>query len=178
MNVNIKVSRLLSLVLRHKPETIGIELDKNGWVSITELLEALEKNGTTLTFDELNFIVDSNDKKRFGFNEDVSKIRANQGHSLSVDLQLKAVRPPSLLYHGTSYDNSLLIKKEGIKKMNRNHVHLSEDSLTAEKVGSRKKGLCVILNIDSQHMNADGVKFYKSDNGVWLTDYVAPIYIK
>lgn len=172
-----EVSRLLSLVLRHKPETIGIKLDKNGWVGVTELLEALEKKDKTITFEELKEIVETNDKQRFGFNKELTKIRANQGHSLKVDLELKASRPPNVLYHGTSKRFQKEIEIHGLKKMNRSHVHLSEDIDVAINVALRRGKDYIIYKLNSWHMNSNGIKFYKSENGVWLTDHVDATYL-
>jgi putative RNA 2'-phosphotransferase len=178
MKTNKSVSKFLSLVLRHKPETIGIELDPNGWVEIDELIDALAKHGKyPMDHNMLEEIVATNDKKRFAFNSTGTHIRANQGHSINVDLALKPQIPPVRLYHGTSELNLPNIMKEGLKKMNRDHVHLSEDFYTAEKVGMRQKGVTVILDIDSKSMFLAGGVFYKSENGVWLTDYVDPKYI-
>lgn len=173
------ISKLLSLVLRHKPEVIGITLDKNGWVSVDDLLLKIQTqlHGDFITFENLEEIVNDNDKQRFAFNEDKTKIRANQGHSISkVDLDLKAERPPMGLYHGTVERFIPLIKKDGLLKMNRNHVHLSDDINTALNVGSRR-GKAIILTINSGKMYVDGIKFSKSVNGVWLVDEVLPEYI-
>jgi putative RNA 2'-phosphotransferase len=164
-------------VLRHKPETIGIKLDKNGWTEVDILLTKLNENGNDINLTELISIVDGNDKQRFAFNDDITKIRANQGHSLKVDLKLIAERPPIELYHGTVERFTIDIRKVGLNKMNRQHVHLSDEIETATKVANRR-GKAIILTIDSASMNADGVKFYKSKNGVWLTDKVLPKYIK
>lgn len=172
-----RISRFLSLVLRHKPELIGIELDENGWVEIDELLVALSKHNHPIDIDYLEEIVATNDKKRFAFNELGTHIRASQGHSTNVDLGLEPQRPPVRLYHGTNYDNMQLIMKSGLKKMNRDFVHMSEELYTAEKVGARQKGELVVLDIDSMQMHLDGVVFYKSENGVWLTDFVDKKYI-
>lgn len=171
------MSRFLSLILRHKPETIGLKLDKNGWVNVEELINGVVNHGMEIDLSLLKHVVETNDKKRFEFSDDGSKIRASQGHSINVDLQLKTKRPPRILYHGTSMENLKYIVKEGLSKMTRDHVHLSEDFETAERVGSRKKGQTVILEIDTARMFADGVKFYQSSNGVWLTNYVEPKYI-
>tara|TARA_R110000772_G_scaffold17946_3_gene50051 strand:+ start:180406 stop:180957 length:552 start_codon:yes stop_codon:yes gene_type:complete len=174
-----KVSRLLSLVLRHKPEKIGIELDGEGWVDICTLLTQLEKHNREITFLELVNIVETNDKQRFTFNEQMSKIRANQGHSgrLGIDLGLKASRPPKKLFHGTVQKAIQGVKEGGLDKMSRHALHLSEDVPTAINVGSRR-GDAIILEIDSGAMHADGFKFYQSKNGVWLIDNVPPKYIK
>jgi len=175
-NTTTSKSKFLSLILRHKPETIGLTLDANGWADTNELLEKLAANGGTMTFDELKTIVDENTKKRFAFNDDFSKIRASQGHSIEVDLKLEPQIPPTILYHGTALKNVDSIKAQGIIKGSRQHVHLSADQETAVKVGSRH-GKPVILEINTAKMLADGCVFYLSDNHVWLTDFVAPLYI-
>ena len=174
---NTKISKFLSLVLRHKPETIQIQLDKNGWVSVSELIKKLNKNGKEINFEILKHIVATNSKKRFAFNEDKTKIRASQGHSLQIDLNYEPIKPPNVLYHGTSERFLDSILKSGIEKRNRQHVHLSSDIETAFKVGQRH-GKPVILEIETEKMNKDGHKFYLSENNVWLTEYVPVEYIK
>ena len=171
------VSRFLSNVLRHKPDNLGITLDKNGWTDVVELLLKLDEKGKTTTLKELITIVETNDKKRFEFSEDGERIRASQGHSVKVDLKLKNERPPTKLYHGTpnKFVDSILSK--GLDKMKRHAVHLSEDIVTADKVGSRR-GNAVILEIQSARMFIDGYKFQQSTNGVWLTDSVPAKYIR
>jgi len=176
-NRNIKTSKFLSLVLRHKPETIQIQLDENGWVNVNELIEKLNNYGKEIDFEILKYVVETNSKKRFAFNEDKSKIRANQGHSLQIDLNYKPIIPPEILYHGTSEKFLDSILKSGIEKRNRQHVHLSSDIETAMKVGQRH-GKPVILEIQTAKMNKNGHKFYLSENKVWLTDYVPIEYIK
>lgn len=171
-----KESRLLSLVLRHKPEEIGITLDKGGWAVVSELLKGMSARGNKITMAELEEIVATNDKQRFSFNETKTKIRANQGHSVSVDLGLKPVVPPKILYHGTAISNLDVILKTGIKKMNRLHVHLSADVATASKVGSRH-GKPVVLEVNAEAMHKDGHAFFQSANQVWLTDKVPVEYI-
>lgn len=171
-------SKFLSLVLRHKPETIGISLDAHGWVSVDVLIEKINPHlKSKLTIDSLKNIVDTNDKKRFAFSPDGLKIRANQGHSLTVDLGLKEVKPPEILFHGTIDDFVSSIKKKGLLKQSRHHVHLSKDRETAIKVASRR-GAPVILEILSRKMHDQGFKFYLSENGVWLTDHVPAEFIK
>lgn len=170
-------SRFLSLVLRHKPDNIGIKLDKNGWVLVETLLEQLDKHNYPTTLEELDTIVETNDKKRFAFNDDKSMIRASQGHSVEVDLKLKNKRPPIKLYHGTVDRFLKSILKDGLKKMNRHAVHLSADIGTASNVGSRR-GDAVILEIQSARMFIDGYKFQESANGVWLTNEVPVKYIR
>jgi putative RNA 2'-phosphotransferase len=169
-------SKFLSLILRHSPETIGLNLDTNGWAMVDELLLKMAKQKHVLSKEALIEIVETNDKKRFVFSEDGSKIRANQGHSIDIDLNLTSQIPPEILYHGTVSKYLDSIKLEGLKKMNRQHVHLSKDLETAIKVGSRR-GEAIILTIDTSTMLNNGLIFYLSDNGVWLTDHVPAQYI-
>lgn len=177
MNKNIKrYSKFLSLVLRHKPEEIGLELDEQGWADVGDLLSKMQARGKDINQALLEEIVKTNDKKRFSFSDDGQRIRANQGHSLDLDLGLEESQPPEILYHGTAIRNMDVIFKEGLKKMNRHHVHLSEEVETARKVGSRY-GKPVILEVASERMYQDGFKFYRSENGVWLTDNVPPEFI-
>lgn len=172
----VKLSKFLSLVLRHKPETIGLKIDPQGWASVAELLNKVEASGRSLTLEKLKEVVRENDKQRFGFNEDFSKIRARQGHSLAVDLQLVPQEPPTTLYHGTVNKNLASIKEKGLSRQSRQHVHLSADKATALAVGSRY-GKPVVLEIDAQEMNKKGHLFYLSENSVWLTDSVPHPYI-
>ncbi|MFT5169146.1 MAG: putative RNA 2'-phosphotransferase [Saprospiraceae bacterium] len=171
-----KRSKFLSLVLRHRPNLIGITLDNQGWISVEILLEKLEAFGNPLTSEELDFVVQSNNKKRFSFSEDKTMIRASQGHSIDIDLGYKSLQPPEILYHGTAkiYVDSIL--RQGIRKRKRHHVHLSSDKITAKSVGSRH-GSPVILKIQSTIMHQAGIEFFLSKNNVWLTDYVDPKYI-
>ena len=174
---NIKISKFLSLVLRHKPEAIQIDLDENGWADVSELIIKMNNNGTEISFDILEYVVETNMKKRFAFNEDKSKIRASQGHSLKVDLNYNPIKPPETLYHGTSVRFLDSILKNGIEKRDRQHVHLSSNKQTALKVGQRH-GKPTILEIQALQMNDNGHTFYFSDNKVWLTEYVPIEYIK
>lgn len=167
----IKTSKFLSLVLRHKPDTIDIVLDESGWADINDLLSKMKKRGMSITRDELYFIVENNDKKRFALNDIRTKIRASQGHSIEVDLNYEAKQPPETLYHGTAKQYVGSIFKTGIEKRNRQHVHLSDNLDTATKVGSRH-GEVVIFTVASGKMYEQGYAFYLSDNGVWLTDHV------
>lgn len=171
------ISKFLSLVLRHKPETIGIQLDPNGWTEVDLLLEKLRKNSADMDFERLEQIVYTNDKQRFAFNADLTKIRANQGHSVNVDVELKPQLPPEFLYHGTVDKFLNGIRAEGIKKGSRLHVHLSKDIETANKVGSRR-GKPVILTVRANEMAEAGHIFYLSENGVWLCDVVPPSFIE
>ncbi len=171
------ISKLLSLVLRHQPEHIGLSLNENGWANVAELMERINTTGNAINFVLLQTVLDTNDKKRFTFNEDKTMIRASQGHSIEVELDLKAVTPPQYLYHGTVAKYLDAIRSEGLKKMSRQHVHLSSDKETAIKVGSRR-GTPVILTINAGAMHAAGLIFYLSANNVWLTDVVPVQYIE
>ncbi|RBL90608.1 RNA 2'-phosphotransferase [Chitinophaga flava] len=170
------ISKFLSLILRHSPEIIGLKLDANGWADVQELMAKAGRKGQQFTLEELSIVVAENDKQRFAFNEDKTRIRANQGHSINVSLDLEAAEPPEYLYHGTVGKFMSSIRTEGLLKMSRHHVHLSELKATAQAVGSRR-GLPVILTVRSGSMHRDGVKFYKSANNVWLTDHVPAKYI-
>ena len=173
----VMISKFMSKYLRHEPEALGLNLELGGWVLIADLLEGAGKLGFPITREELLQVVAENDKQRFALDETVTKIRANQGHSTSVDLQLVEVEPPPQLFHGTVSKFLDAILVEGLKKMNRHDVHLSKDVETAAKVGERR-GKPVILIVDSAMMAADGYKFRLSENGVWLTDHVPPKYIR
>ena len=178
MKINNKhISKYLSLVLRHQPESIGIQLDDNGWTSVTVLLQKLQRKFKYINLDILEEVVATNDKKRFAFNEDKSLIRANQGHSVNIDLGYTQKEPPAFLYHGTVPKFMLAIKEKGLLKMSRHHVHLSADNETAFKVGTRR-GVPTILTIRAGEMHENGFVFYQSDNGVWLTEKVPPQFIE
>ncbi|WGH75308.1 RNA 2'-phosphotransferase [Tenacibaculum tangerinum] len=173
-----RISKFLSLILRHQPEKIGLALDSNGWVSTKELIEKSENNGVTFSKETLEFVVTSNDKQRFAFNEDKTKIRANQGHSLkNVTIVTETKIPPLFLYHGTVAKFLPSIKENGLQKMSRQHVHLSTNKETAIKVGSRR-GTPIILVVRSGEMHQQGYVFYLSDNGVWLTDNVPAKFVE
>ena len=172
----IQASKFLSLILRHRPETVGITLDAEGWADVDALLTGMARKGTRLSFDELVEIVESNDKARFTFNEDQTGIRAVQGHSREVELGYDPIAPPAELFHGTVERYLAAIREGGLKRGRRQYVHLSPDRETAAKVGARR-GRPVILTIDSAAMHADGDIFYRADNGVWLTDHVPPRFI-
>lgn len=171
---NKKISKFLSLILRHQPETIGIKLDENGWVDIPVLLDAMAKSGNSITTEQLETVVSDNDKKRFIISD--GRIRANQGHSIDIVLGLEAQSPPQTLYHGTASRFLERIKQDGLMKMSRQHVHLSTNEETARSVGVRH-GKPVILLVKSGLMHADGYEFMLSDNGVWLVDSVPFKYI-
>ncbi|MBN9385315.1 MAG: RNA 2'-phosphotransferase [Chitinophagaceae bacterium] len=171
-----RISRFLSLVLRHKPDEIDLRLDEHGWADVGDLIAKSIVAGKVFTSQDLEEIVAANDKQRFAYNEDRSKIRANQGHSIDVELQLEAKDPPEQLFHGTVERFLPAIRVKGLLKMNRHHVHMSHDRATAEKVGERR-GEAIILTVRSEEMNKDGFTFYLSDNGVWLTEHVPVKYI-
>ena len=171
-----RVSKFLSLVLRHQPETIGITLDENGWTDVSTLLAKLQSKGYRISVDQLRYIVETNKKKRFAFNDDESRIRASQGHSVEVDLGYREKQPPQFLYHGTATQFLELIRADGLKKMSRHHVHLSSEKQTARSVGSRH-GKPVVLIVKAEEMAASGHVFSQSENGVWLTDHIPAAYI-
>lgn len=172
-----KLSVFISLVLRHKPETAGITLDEHGWANVEKLLHGINETGRKISMEILEDIVATDNKQRYSFNEDKTLIRANQGHSIPVDVELKEQNPPEILYHGTStrFLNSIL--NDGLKPMNRLYVHLSKDIETAWKVGKRH-GDPVILKINSRDMYKNRYKFYLSENGVWLTEKVDVKYFE
>ena len=175
MNIE-KLSKFISLILRHKPEEIGITLDDYGWAKIEDLINGINRSGRRIDMEILEEIVRTDNKQRYSFNEDKTKIRANQGHSIPVNVDLKELEPPKTLYHGTATKSLEGIKSLGIKSMTRLYVHLSKDFETAKQVGTRH-GECVVLLINAERMYKDGIKFYLSENGVWLTEYVDPKYI-
>ena len=154
-----EISKFLSLVLRHKPETIGLCLNPQGWVLVEALLDAAREHGKSIHRDVLDEVVFTNNKQRFAFSEDGLSIRANQGHSIEVDLELIPQIPPKILYHGTATRFVPLIKATGLLKMNRQHVHLSSDGITAKRVGARH-GIPVVLKIDAERMAADCHSFF------------------
>lgn len=172
----VTISKLMSLVLRHNPAKLNINLDENGWSDVDKLMQGINKKGHKVTLVDLKEIVESNDKKRFKFNDDFTKIRANQGHSINVDVELKEAKPPAILYHGTATKFLSSIEKQGLVAGSRLHVHLSSDKETANQVGIRH-GKPVVLTINSEKMYADGNLFYLSDNNVWLTNSILPKYI-
>jgi putative RNA 2'-phosphotransferase len=173
----VRVSKFLSRHLRHAPEDLGLTLQPGGWVSVAELLAGCARAGLALTRDELREVIETSDKQRFSFDETGERVRANQGHSSEVDLQLEARVPPDVLYHGAPEGVVPAILAEGLKRMARHHVHLSPDVPTARKVGARR-GRPVILEVDAAAMGRDGVVFYCSANGVWLVDEVPARYLR
>ena len=173
----VRLSKFLSLVLRHEPQRIGITLDDNGWVSVDDLLAAAERAGNPISREQLDRVVAENDKKRFAFSPDGARIRASQGHSVEVDLGLPPVVPPERLFHGTATRFLDAIRAEGLRPQSRQHVHLSPDEETATKVGQRH-GKPAILIVLAGAMHRDGHVFYRSDNGVWLTEAVPARYLE
>lgn len=171
-----RVSKFLSLVLRHKPEIIGLTLNKQGWAEVNTLVDLVQQKGIRLNHSILEQIVINNDKKRFSFNEDKSKIRANQGHSIAVNLNLVSRKPPEYLFHGTAAKFIESIYSLGLLRRKRNHVHLSSDEFAAIKVGKRH-GTPIVLKIRAEEMYYAGHSFYLSENQVWLTNHVPPEYI-
>jgi putative RNA 2'-phosphotransferase len=172
----ITVSKFLAKHLRHAPEALGLTLQPGGWVSVDDLLAASERVGFAISYDELIECVETNDKKRFSFDDTGDLIRANQGHSVEVDLQLEEKAPPAILFHGTVERFLASIMTDGLKKGKRHHVHLSKDVETARKVGARR-GRPVILQVDAARMHNQGIKFFQSANGVWLTDAVPAMFL-
>jgi len=173
----IKQSKFLSRVLRHKPESIGVTLDESGWVKVSDLLVASKVAGQNITRERLAEIVETNNKRRFAFSPSGDMIRASQGHSVkNIDLKLEEREPPTYLYHGTVKKFLSSIKDVGLLKMNRHHVHLSETIETATSVGSRR-GIPIVLLVEALVMHQNGYKYYRSENGVWLTDAVPSKYI-
>ena len=173
-----KISVFISLILRHKPDVIGISLDEHGWANVEELIQGINKTKKySIDMSILEEIVRTDNKQRYSFNEDKSKIRANQGHSINVDVQLKVAVPPEILYHGTGEKYVSSINAEGLKPKNRLYVHLSKDVETAVTVGSRH-GKAVVYTVASGEMYRLGYTFYLSENGVWLTKNVPVEFLK
>lgn len=173
----VKISKYLSKHLRHRPEDLGLALEKGGWVAVDTLLAALQQHNMPITRAELDEVVRSNNKQRFSFDETGTRIRANQGHSVPIDLELEPQVPPPQLYHGTGSGSVEQIEREGLLKMSRHHVHLSLDLVTARAVGARH-GKPVVFVVDAAQMQADGFVFFCSANGVWLVDHVPPRYLQ
>lgn len=172
----VSISKFLSLILRHKPETIGLHLDDKGWADVQELIAKANAAGKKLTLEKIVSVVAENDKQRFRFSEDHSRIRASQGHSITVQLDLPAVAPPEILYHGTAKKNLPSIFQQGLQKQKRQFVHLSANTRTAQKVGMRY-GKAVVLEIRAGVLHQAGHIFYRSENGVWLTEQVPAEFI-
>ncbi|GHF46174.1 RNA 2'-phosphotransferase [Streptomyces sp. NRRL_ISP-5395] len=178
----VKVSKYLSKHLRHQPERIGLTLDENGWVPVDELLRAATRHGFAFSRAELDHVVAANDKRRFTIEDGApggagaDRIRANQGHTVTVDLDLPPAEPPAHLYHGTVARVMDAIRAEGLRPMARHHVHLSPDRETATRVGARR-GRPLVLTVDAGAMHRAGHVFRVSANGVWLADAVPPQFL-
>jgi putative RNA 2'-phosphotransferase len=175
-NETTRASKFLSLVLRHEPGTAGITLDSAGWVAVDDLLRGCAAHGHAISRELLDDIVRTSDKQRFAFNEDRTRIRANQGHSVEVELEHAQAEPPQMLYHGTAERNLASILQQGLHKAQRHHVHLSPTPQIAHQVGQRH-GKPVILRVDARQMHADGFTFYLTPNNVWLVDNVPAKYL-
>jgi len=172
----MRVSKYLAKYLRHSPHEFGLALQPGGWVSVDDLLDAARRHGFPIGYDELVEVVETNDKQRFTFDVSGELIRANQGHSVEVDLQLEEREPPEVLYHGTVERFLPSILSEGLNKGRRHHVHLSKDVETARSVGARR-GQPVVLEVAAGRLHRVGHRFYLSANGVWLTGLVPPGYL-
>ncbi|CAA9482243.1 MAG: RNA:NAD 2'-phosphotransferase [uncultured Sphingomonadaceae bacterium] len=172
---SVRISKYLARILRHDPAGAGIVLDPQGWASVADVLTAVGRRFGGFGAAELTQLVRANDKQRLALSPDGARIRANQGHSVAIDLGLEPMVPPPLLYHGTKADRLLSIIRDGLQKGRRTHVHLSADAVTAVRVGSRRPGPVAVLGVRSGDMQ--GHAFYCSANGVWLTDYVPPAYL-
>lgn len=171
----IRISKRLSYVLRHDPASVGLVLDEGGWVGVDDLLDALGRHGLVITAEEPAAVVAGNDKQRFAVAG--GRIRASQGHSVPVDLGLSPHTPPDVLYHGTARRNLESIMAGGLRRGSRHHVHLSVDTGTAHRVGSRHRGPVAVFAVDAAAMAADSHIFFVSANGVWLTDHVPARYL-
>ncbi|TGL58725.1 RNA 2'-phosphotransferase [Leptospira sarikeiensis] len=177
MNDPTKISKYLSYILRHAPGSIGLTLMDDGWLRIEDLISASEEHGNFISIKSIQDVVKNSDKQRFLISGDGLFIKANQGHSVSIELNFKEVKPPDQLYHGTAKQFLKSIQEQGLLKMKRHHVHLSDSEEKARQVGMRR-GSPIVLAIKSSFMFEAGEKFYLSENGVWLTDHVSPAYIR
>ncbi len=173
----VELSKFLSWVLRHRPDAIGITLDDAGWTDVDALLSQARAHGRPLTRELLERIVTESPKQRFALSEDGRRIRASQGHSVEVELGYEPATPPEVLFHGSVAGNIAAIRTDGLRKMSRHHVHLSPDEATARSVGGRR-GKPVILRVAAGLMHREGHIFFRSANGVWLTEHVPPEYIE
>lgn len=173
----VRLSKYLSKHLRHQPQRLGLTIAPGGWVPVAELLAAARRNGVTLSWAELEYVVAHNDKQRFGFDETGTLIRARQGHSVAVDLGPEALEPPEELFHGTGHRSARAIERDGLRAMGRHHVHLSVDVQTARRVGARH-GRPVVYRVAAGRMHRAGYCFYRSDNGVWLVEHVPVAFLE
>jgi putative RNA 2'-phosphotransferase len=177
VNRATRISKYLSLVLRHDPAAGGVSLDEQGWTSVADLLAGASARGLEVSAAELAEVVRTSDKQRFALSSDGLRVRANQGHSVAVDLGLAPAEPPATLFHGTVERFVAAILAEGLRKQARQHLHLSPDVETARRVGTRR-GMPVVLRVDAARMHAEGLVFLRSENGVWLTEAVPPRFIE
>lgn len=174
-----RISKFISMILRHKPEAIGITLDEHGWANVDELIKGINETGEEVKFskDTLETIVKTDKKQRYSFSQDRTLIRANQGHSIPVDVELEKKEPPKVLYHGTGIKSVKVIQEQGLLPMERLYVHLSTDVETATNVGKRHDTL-VIFQVNAEQMQKDGYDFFQSVNGVWLTKEIPAKYLE
>lgn len=172
-----RISKFLSYALRHRPDEVGLELDSAGWAEVSAVLDAADEHGHAITLDELRIVVRDNDKQRFAFSPDGSRIRASQGHSIEVDLGYAPTEPPEVLFHGTVDRFLDSIRQQGLRKGKRHHVHLSRDPKTAVQVGERR-GRAIVLRVRASAMHRAGFQFFLSQNGVWLCEHIPPEYIE
>ncbi|MCA9591361.1 MAG: RNA 2'-phosphotransferase [Myxococcales bacterium] len=173
----MRISKLLALALRHEPTALGLSLDARGWASVDDVLRGLGDRGLTISEEELEQVVAASDKQRFALSADGARIRANQGHSVRVDLGLSPAVPPEVLFHGTTTRFGDSIREGGLVAGARTHVHLSADEATARTVALRRRGPHVILRVRAGDLHRTGALFYQSENGVWLTDAVPPTHL-
>jgi len=171
-----QISKSLSYVLRHRPDSVGIELETGGWIAVEALLSAFAQAGSPLTVESLREVVATSDKQRFELSDDGSRIRARQGHSVPIELGYEPATPPVVLYHGTAERNLNSILEKGLIKGRRHHVHLSTNRQTMIQVAMRH-GKPVLLAVQAGQMHADGHAFFVTRNNVWLTEHVPPKYI-
>lgn len=174
----VRISKMMSKALRHRPETFGIVLDAHGWADVDALIKSIQARGFAFDRTCMDRIVALNNKHRFAYNEDGTKIRASQGHTVDVDVEMPEAAPPVLLYHGTLEKNGASIWNRGLLPMKRQYVHLSPDIETARMVAERRKGAIAIYEVHAAEYHRDGGKFYLSANGVWQTKTVPPEYLK
>ena len=172
----VRLSKWMSLVLRHDPAKFGVQLDDAGWTRVDDLLAAAAHAGVPLDAALLRRVVEENDKRRFALSDDGAMIRASQGHSVAVDLGLEPMEPPAVLFHGTATRFLDSIRRDGLVPGSRRQVHLSAGEATATAVGARH-GRPAVLRVDAGRMHADGHRFYLSANGVWLADAVPAAYL-
>lgn len=174
----VRISKMMSKALRHRPETFGIVLDAHGWADVDALIESIQARGFAFDRTRMDRIVAHNNKHRFAYSADGTRIRASQGHTVDVDVEMQEAAPPVLLYHGTLEKNSASIWKRGLLPMKRQYVHLSPDIETARMVAERRKGAIAIYEVHAAEYHRDGGAFYLSENGVWQTKAVPPEYLK